>query len=406
MPVSSPSATAAPRRAPVPVRVRMADLAREYRSVQRAVDASIRRVLSSGSYVLGAEVEAFEQTFAQYCGAKHAVGVGSGTAALHLALLAAGIGRGDEVITVPNTDSPTAAAIRHVGAEVVFADVDARTFTMDPAAAAAAVTPRTRALLPVHLFGNPADMDPLMQVARRHQLLVIEDAALAVGAEYAGRRAGSLGHVGCFSLAPGKILGGYGDAGIVVTDDGQIADRIRVLRNYGHGLDMPPPGNDVFGPMVWTVREHGFNERLDALQAAVLRAKLRTLEKRIAQRRQIAAWYEDALADRIQRPVTRLGDRHVFMAYTILLEDRDSARMALAAAGISSRTYYTPPLHLQEPFRDSGQGRGSLPAAERIDRQMLSLPIYPQMSRSDQRLVTEALAGWMNRGVIAQSGGS
>jgi dTDP-4-amino-4,6-dideoxygalactose transaminase len=376
----------------------MADLAGEYRSDRRSLDAAIRRVLSSGTYVLGPEVEAFEHAFATYCGAQYGIGVGSGTAALHLTLLAAGVGPGDEVITVPNTDSPTAAVVRHVGATVVFADVDPRTFNMDPGAAAAAITSRTRVILPVHLFGNPANLRLLVQLAKRHGLLLIEDGALAVGAQHDGNRVGSVGDAGCFSLAPGKILGGYGDAGIVVTSDRHLADRIRILRNYGHSLDVPPPRDDLYGPRSWELSALGFNERLDEVHAAVLQVKLESLEERIERRRQIAAWYDAALPDaNLVKPLVSPGDRHVFMAYTILLSDREAARAALAAAGIATRVYYTPPLHLQPVFSVHGREPAAMPNAEHVDRSMLSVPVHPRMTLADARLVTDAFAGWTNR---------
>jgi dTDP-4-amino-4,6-dideoxygalactose transaminase len=376
----------------------MADLAGEYRSNRRSVEAAIRRVLSSGSYVLGPEVEAFEHAFADYCGVQYGIGVGSGTAALHLTLLAAGIGPGDEVITVPNTDSPTAAVVRHVGATVVFADVDPRTFNMDPAAAAAAITSRTRMILPVHLFGNPANLRDLAQLANRHGLLLVEDAALAVGAQHDGKPVGSLGDAACFSLAPGKVLGGYGDAGIVVTNDRQMADHIRILRNYGHGLDVPPPRDDLYGPSNWTLSALGFNERLDEVHAAVLRVKLESLEERIEGRRHIAAWYDGALPDvDVVKPLVSPGDRHVFMAYTILLSNREAARAALAAAGIATRVYYTPPLHLQPVFGAPGREPAPMPNAERIDRSMLSLPVHPRMTLADCRMVTDAFTAWFAR---------
>lgn len=377
---------------PAPARVAMSDLAGEYRALRPAIDAAISGVLESGQYVLGAELERFEAAFASYCGTRHAVGVSSGTAALQLALLAAGIGSGDEVITAPNSDSPSATAIAHTGARIVFADVDPRTFDLDPVAVEAAITPSTRAIMPVHLFGNPADMAAIAAIAHRHGLLVIEDGALAVGADYRGRRVGSLGTAAAFSLAPGKILGGYGDGGIVTTDDEALADRLRVLRNYGHGLAMPPPGDDLRGPDRWDMSVHGYNERLDTLQAAVLRVKLESLDERIAARRAIAARYDDRLAGLdLVTPRPTPGATHVWMAYTILLDDREAARNALEAEGIATRLYYTPPLHLQPAFEPLGYRMGAFPNSETTAARMLSLPIHPRMTVAEVDLVARVL---------------
>ena len=261
--------------------VPMTDLAAEYRDLKPEIDAAIRRVVESGSFVLGAEVKAFEAEFARLCGAQHAGGVGSGTAALHLALLACGIGPGDEVITVPDSDLPSSIVISHCGAKIVWVDVDPGTLTIRPDLIEAAI-------MPVHLHGHPADMNPILEIARRHGLLVIEDAALATGAEYKGRKTGSLGDAGCFSLAQGKILGAYGDAGVVVTGRREVADRIRVLRNYVFALEMESTLGGTLGFRDWRLVSEGFNERLDTLQAAIVRAKMPTLESRIARRRAAA----------------------------------------------------------------------------------------------------------------------
>ncbi len=243
--------------------VPMGDLRAEYESLKTEIDSAIRRVIASGKFVFGEEVEEFEEEFARYCGARCAVGVGSGTAALHLALLALDLQPGDEVITVPNTDSPTTTAITHAGASIVWVDTDPATFTIDPTKIEEKITARTKAILPVHLFGHPADMDSIMNLARIHDLVVIEDAALAVGAKYRGRKVGAIGDIACFSLAPSKILGAYGDAGVVVTNRADVAERIRVLRNYGHSPDMKVDDRDPIGIRAWRVLEEGYNERLD-----------------------------------------------------------------------------------------------------------------------------------------------
>ena len=375
----------------VPVAVPMLDLRAEYRDLKPEIDEAIGRVVASGQFVLGPEVSAFESAFARYVGQAHAVGVGSGTAALLLALLAVGLRPGDEVITAANTDVATTMAIAFSGARVVLADVDPRTFTIDPDQVAATVTARTRAIVPVHLFGQPAAMGAIGALAARHDLLVIEDATLAVGAEYGGRQAGTIGAVGCFSFAPGKILGAYGDAGAVTTDDPALADRLRVLRNYGHAPSMVDgTGSTRFdGP--WQIVAEGLNERLDSLQAAVLLAKLPTLDARIAARRRVATRYDDGLAGLPILLPPRAEGRHVFRAYTVLVDNRDEVRGRLAATGIETRVYYAPPVHLQPAYSHLGLGPGSFPVAESVAERMLSLPIFPEMTDEQVDRVIEAL---------------
>jgi dTDP-4-amino-4,6-dideoxygalactose transaminase len=371
----------------------MGDLAAEYRELSDVLEPVVLRVLSSGRYVLGEEVESFEDAFALSVGTRFAVGVGSGTAALALALRAAGIGPGDEVLTVPNTDSPTASAVTATGAEVGFVDVDPRTFCMDPAALEARITSRTTAVLPVHLFGHPAPLDEITAVARRHGLLVIEDAALAVGAEYAGKRVGGFGDIGCFSLAPSKILGGYGDAGIVVTDDEAVARRLRILRNYGHAPEMVVDERDLRGFAHWRVLEQGTNDRLDALQAALLSAKLPSLGVRVDARRANAKRYGELLADvDVVLPHEDARVRHVYFAYTLLLDDREAARTQLASQGVGSRLYYNPPLHLQPAFEYLGQRGGDFPVAEQTAERMLAIPVYPQLTGAQVERVAEVVA--------------
>ncbi len=373
----------------------MFDLAAEIRLDRKAIDAAIRRVIDSAKFVQGDEVERLEAEFATYVGAGHAIGVGSGTAALHLALLACGIGAGDEVITAPNTDSPTASVISQVGATIVFADIDPDTFNIDPAAIERTITPRTKAIIPVHLFGNPAPMTEILALAERHRLRVIEDATLAVGATVDGRRVGSAGTAGCFSFAPSKILGGFGDGGMVTTNDARIAEELRILRNYGHSLAMNRDFWGLLGVDNWEIVREGYNERLDEIQAAILRVKLARLEDRIEARRRAAARLDEALAGLpIRLPSEAPNGRHVFRAYTILLDDRDRAREFLAGRGISTRLYYTPPLHLQPAFRHLGYRSGAFPAAELTAGRMLSLPIYPSMSSGEVDRVATALADW------------
>ena len=373
----------------------MSDLAAEYRELRDVLEPVAIRVLAGGRYVLGEHVESFEDAFARRIGARFAVGVGSGTAALTLALRAAGIGPGDEVLTVPNTDSPTASAVTASGADLRFVDVDVRTFCMDPTALEARITPRTTAVLPVHLFGQPADLGAITDIARRHGLLMIEDAALAVGAEYDGKPVGGFGDLGCFSLAPSKVLGAYGDAGIIVTDDEAVARRLRVLRNYGHGPEMVLDESDLRGFAEWRVVEQAPNERLDALQAALLSAKLPSLDRRIEARRSNARLYGELFTDaNVVVPYEDTRARHVYFAFVLLLDEREAARDYLASRGIASRLYYNPPLHVQAAFAQFGHAPGDFPVAEETAARMLALPVYPQLTTAQVERVASAVSSF------------
>jgi len=363
------------------------DLRAQYTAIQPEVDAAIASVFAAGRFILGEQVAAFEQEFAAYCGARHGVGVGSGTEAIHLALLACGIGVGDEVITVPNTAVATVAAIEQTGARPVFVDVDFQRRTLDPQLLEAAITPRTRAILPVHLYGLPADLNPILVIARAHGLRVIEDCAQAHGALYhgrrtasrrphgrdrggeprSGRRVGSLGDVGCFSFYPTKNLGAYGDGGFITTNDDALAERLRLLRTYG-----------------WRERDHsvikGLNSRLDELQAAVLRVKLGHLDAWNAQRRNLAALYSESLCDSgVSIPAEPPGVQSVYHLYVIATPRRDALRAHLKARGIETLVHYPAPIHLQEAYAGMGHAAGSFPNAERLAREVLSLPLYPEM---------------------------
>ncbi len=344
------------------------DLKAEYEEIRGEIDAAVARVLGSGSFILGREGEALEAELSAYCGCRHGVAVASGTDALHLALRAAGIAPGDEVILPAFTFIATAEAVSYLGATPVFCDVDPRTFSLDPKRAEEAITARTRALLPVHLYGLPADLEALGALAARHGLALIEDAAQAIGAERGGRRAGSVGLAGCLSFYPTKNLGAYGDAGMLVTNDALLAARVRQLRNHGSR------GR-------YHHEEVGFNSRLDELQAAVLRVKLRHLDRWTARRRQIAAAYTANLAGApLTPPGEPAGCRHVYHQYTVRAPERDRLHEALNAAGIRSMIYYPVPLHRQRAYAALGYGEGSLPETERAAREVLSLPCYPQMT--------------------------
>lgn len=346
------------------------DLAAEYHELKSEIDAAVSRVFESGQFTLGQETEALEEEFADFCGVEYAIGVNSGTSALHLALLAAGIGPGHEVITVPFTFFATVAAIGWVGATPVYVDIDPRTFNIDAKQTEAAVTERTRAILPVHLYGQPADMDPILEIARRHKLLVIEDAAQAHGSEYRGRRAGSLGDLGCFSFYPTKNLGAPGEGGMVTTNHPEYARTIRLLRNWGE--------EHRYHPVL-----KGYNYRLPALQAAVLRVKLRRLESWIEARRALAAEYDRLLegAD-VLRPISIAEVRHVYCLYTIQAAERDLLQQGLEAAGIKSVVHYPTPIHCMPAYREERYPEGAFPAAEACARRVLSLPLYPGLSQA------------------------
>jgi dTDP-4-amino-4,6-dideoxygalactose transaminase len=355
------------------------DLRAQYLSIKPEVDAAIQGVLDSCQFTLGSEVAAFEEEFAAYCGAAHGVGVNNGTSALHLALLAAGVGPGDEVITTPFTFVASVAAIHYTGATTVFVDIDPATYTLDPALIEAAVTPRTKAILPVHLYGQPADMAPIMAIARRHGLVVIEDACQAHGAELDGRRAGSLADMGCFSFYPGKNLGAYGEGGMVTTSHPEFARTIRMLRDWG----------------AETKYHHvlkGYNYRLEGLQGAILRVKLRHLEAWTEARRAAAARYDVLFAGTsVVAPLVKRDARHVFHIYAIRTANRQALQAALTARGVQTGIHYPFPVHLLPAYADLGYRAGDFPHAERAAREELSLPMYPELQADAQARVAEAL---------------
>ena len=347
------------------------DLNSHHRPLRDEFNRAISEVIDSGAFAGGPFVEKFEQEFAGYCGCQHAVGLGSGTDALWLSLLAAGIGPGDEVITVPNTFMATAEAITYCGARPVFVDVDDRTYTMDPAGIETALSPKTKAIIPVHLFGQPADMDPILEFARKHGLVVIEDAAQAHGAKYKGRTAGTMGDAGCFSFYPGKNLGAFGEAGAVVTNDIELQEKIRVLRDHGQ------------------VRKYrhsmiGWNCRMDGIQAAVLSVKLRHLDAGNSLRRRHALRYDAALAGigEIVTPFAAPYAQHVYHIYAIRAQDRDQLIWFLQEKGIQTGIHYPVPIHLQKAYQDLGHGPGDFPVSERIARELISLPMFPELSET------------------------
>ena len=343
------------------------DLSAQYRQIKREIDVAVSRVIESAQFVLGPDVGAFEERFAAYCGVKHCIALNSGTSALHLALLAAGVHPGDEVITVSMSFVATTAAILYCGAKPIFVDVDPRTWTMDPNLVEAAITPRTRAILPVHLHGLMADMDPIIDIARRHKLFVVEDAAQSHGAEYKGYRAGSLGDVGCFSFYPGKNLGAYGEGGAAVTDNPELARRITLLRDWGQESKY----NHVVA---------GYNYRMDSIQGAVLRVKINYIEAWTTARRAVASHYDDLLAgSQYGRPTSPPHSRHVYHVYAIQLADRNKVQKTLQAAGVGTGIHYPIPVHLQKAYANLGYGRGDLPITEALADRFLSLPIYAEL---------------------------
>jgi len=330
---------------------------------------------------LGPEVEAFERQFAQYTHTKHAIAVNSGTSALHLALLAIGVEAGDEVITTPFTFVATASAIDYTGAKPVFVDIEPLTYTIDPNLIEAAITPRTKAIIPVHIFGQPANMDEIMQIARRHNLRVIEDAAQAHGAEYRGQRIGGIGDVGCFSFYPGKNLGAYGEGGAVTTNDPEIARRIRMLRDWG--------AEQKYHHVL-----KGYNYRMDGVQGAVLGVKMNYIEGWTEQRRQHAARYNALLGDSFVVPQEASDRRHVYHVYAIRHPQRDQLQRFLAERDIQTGIHYPIPVHLQSCFSGLGYKAGDFPLAEQVANEVLSLPLFPEMTVEQQDQVVAALMEW------------
>jgi len=347
----------------------MVDLAAQYERIRGEVDEAIARVLRSTAFIKGEDCALFESEFAAWCGVRAACGVANGTDALTLCLRAYGVGPGDEVLTVANTFIATGEAILLNGARPVFVDVDPVTYTMDAAQVEAALTPRTKLIVPVHLYGHPADMTPILDVAARHGLRVLEDAAQAHGADLGGRRAGALGHAACFSFYPGKNLGAYGDAGMVVSNDAEFVARVRQIANHGGGANKYD--NVVLGT----------NSRLDTLQAAVLRVKLRHLDSWNHERRERAEAYTRALADvpSLTLPRERPGARSAWHLYTIRVADRDGLQSHLKAQGIGTAVHYPRPIHLQPSMATVGGRPGTLPVSEALAREVLCLPLYPEL---------------------------
>lgn len=359
------------------------DLSRMTDPLQAEIAAAMAEVIRRNAFILGDEVAAFEVAYAQYCEAAHCVGLDNGSSALELALRAWGIGESDEVITAPNSFIASASGIAFTGARPVFVDIDPATHTLDCSRLEAAITPRTKAIVPVHLYGQPADMDRVVAIARKHGLKVLEDACQAHGARYKGRRCGSLGDAAAFSFYPGKNLGAFGDAGALTTNDAETAERVRMLRNYGQKVKY----HHVYV---------AYNRRLDTLQAAVLNVKLRQLDEWNAQRRAVAARYDAALADRYQVAHVPEYAEPVYHLYVIRVGraaglSRDELVAKLKAAGVDSGLHYPVPIHLQEAYNYLGHKRGDFPEAEKACEEVLSLPMFPYMREEEVEAVIEAL---------------
>lgn len=360
------------------------DLKLQYLSIKDEILSAVANVFESTQFVLGKEVAAFEQEFAAFCSSTHGVAVNSGTSALHVALLAAGVGPGDEVITVPCTFVATVAAVVYTGAKPVFVDVDPVTYTMDPSQIEAAITPRTKAILPVHLYGNPADMDPILEIARKHGLTVIEDAAQAHGAEYKGRRCGSLGDMGCFSFYPGKNLGAYGEGGMVTTNHPELARKMRMLRDWG--------AEKKYQHVL-----KGFNYRMEGVQGAILRVKLRYLEAWTEARRAHAAAYNRLLAGSEHTLPTELsGNRHVYHVYALLTSRRQEFMDSLSAQGVQTGIHYPIPVHLLPAYSDLNYSAGQFPVSESIAAREVSLPMFPELTEPQIEAVGQAVADFSN----------
>lgn len=361
------------------IQIPVEDVTRQYPRIKDEVEAAIAEILPTGKYVLGPNLNAFEQEFAAYCQTKYCLGISNGTEALHLALAACGVGPGDEVITVPNTYIATVFAISYVGATPVFVDVDPVTFNIDVSQIESRITPHTKAVLPVHLYGHMVDMDPLLEIARQHNLWVIEDAAHAHGALYRGQRAGSLGHVGCFSFYPRKVMGCYGDGGAVTTNDDELYDRIKVLRYMGQHEK-------------YLHERIGFQQRLDELQAAILRVKLRYLDRWIEERRRWADLYTELLAGLPLITPAEVGDAwHVYYQYTIRAPHRDELMAFLAERGIGSQNMYPLQVPYQPAYQHLGYKKGDFPVADAHVKEILCLPMFPELTEAEVRKVAGAI---------------
>lgn len=357
------------------MKIPLVDLVAQYHNIKDEMDAAVLGVLESGRFILGPNVSALEQEIAEYLGVKHAIGVASGTDALVIALRAAGVEPGDEVIVPAFSFFATAGTVMTIGARPVFVDINPDTYLIDTAAIEAAITPRTKAIIPVHLYGQPADMDELMAIAQKHGLKVIEDNAQAIGAVYKGKKTAAIGDIGCLSFFPSKNLGAYGDGGMVTTNDDRMAEKVRMLRVHGWK-------KKYFPEML------GYNSRLDEMQAAILRVKFKHLDSWNTRRAEIAHAYSKYLGELgLCVPVEAPDRTHVYHLYMVVFDQRDAVQHALREAGIASEVYYPQPLHLAEPSRKYGTGEGQCPVAEQCSKTLLALPVYPDLTATQMEEV-------------------
>lgn len=368
------------------MKVPLLDLKRQYIAIKPEIDQAIQRVLDHGMFIMGPEVKELEQKLAQYCGVKHGIGVASGTDALLLSLRALGVGLGDEVVTTTFSFFATAGVISRLGARPVFVDIDAKTFNIDPECLKGAITPKTKVIMPVHLYGQIAEMDEILEIAAKHNIPIVEDAAQAIGARYKGKNAGQLGTIGCFSFFPSKNLGAYGDGGFIVTNDDNLAESMRKLRIHGA---QPKYFHSVIG----------YNSRLDTIQAAALIVKLKYLPGWHEARRKKANYYNVFLKDikQITTPFVRDYNYHIYHQYTILAENRDKLKDWLKTKEIGFDTYYPLPLHLQECYRDLGYRVGDLPVSEELAKTAISLPVFPELTANEQEYVATAIREFYNQ---------
>jgi len=374
------------------VKIPQLDLVAQYKSIKNEIDEAILKVLEKGEFILGEEVRKLEESVAKFVGVKHAIGVASGTDALLLSLMAIGIKEGDEVITTPFTFFATAGSIAKLGARPVFVDIDLDTYNIDPNKLEAflkkSYTPKTKAIIPVHLYGQCADMDPIMELAKKYNLKVIEDAAQSIGATYKGKQSGSIGDTGCFSFFPSKNLGAYGDGGMVVTNDDEIAEKIRLLRVHG-------AKPKYYHSMI------GINSRLDEIQAAILNVKFKYLPQWIEQKRKRTELYnklfKENLGDKVITPYEAPYNYHTYHQYTIRVQNRDGLRQYLTEAGIGTAVYYPLPLHLQKCFENLGYKEGDFPASERASKEVLSLPMFPELEENKQLEVVKKIKEFLEK---------
>ncbi len=361
------------------MQIQLLDLQAQYNQLKDKMDKAVLAVMQRGRFVLGPEVRALEQEIAEYCGVKHAIGVANGTDALLLVLRAWGIGPGDEVITTPFTFFASAEVVSQVGATPVFVDIDQRTLNMDVTQLESKITSKTKAIIPVHIFGQMVDMEPLMHIAEKYNLRVLEDACQAIGAEYQGKKAGSIGDAGCFSFFPTKNLGGYGDGGMIVTNDGDLAEKVRLLRAHGSKTK-------------YYHTEVGYNSRLDEIQAAILRVKLPYLDTWNGARRDKARFYSAMLSGTAYvTPYEVAGHKHVFHLYVLRSKNRENIMAELKLKGISSAIYYPVPLHLQQVYNSLGYRKGDLPVAEQAALESFAIPLYPELTDEQMHYIIAAL---------------